>query len=83
MAGAFIPSIEVETSQENLILKLRIIFFGTGLRDLSEVEVSILPSETLSQIKTKLVDAIISEANSLGYSLSASNIILPTFQKGA
>lgn len=83
MAGCFVNKIEVEPNEDNLEAKLSCIFFGAGLRDLSEVSVTILPSDTLSQIKAKIVSAISAEATALGYSVSASNMILPAFQKGA
>jgi hypothetical protein len=83
MAGAFVTSIEVDVNGDNLQAKLSCIYFGGGLRDLSEVSIIILQSDTLAQIKQKIVDAIINEANLLGYSVLASNIIIPAFQKGA
>ena len=83
MAGCFVSSISVEPNGDNLEAKLPCIFFGTGLRDLSEVSITILPSDSLAQIKTKIVSAITAEATALGYNVPASNMILPTFQKGA
>ncbi len=82
MAGCFVSKIEVEPNGDNLEAKLPCIFFASGLRDLSEVSVTITPADTLAQIKTRIVDAIITEATRLGYSVPASNMILPTFQKG-
>ena len=83
MAGAFIPNIEADTSENNLVLKMQVIFFAAGLKDFSEVNVEILPADTLLQIKTKVVNAVTAEATALGYTVPASNMILPIFQKGA
>jgi hypothetical protein len=83
MAGAFVPSIEVEASDANLIMKSDVIFFGTGLRDISPISITVLPTDTLAQVKQKLVDAISAEATRLGLAVPASNMILPVFQKGA
>jgi hypothetical protein len=83
MAGCFVNSINVESNGDNLEARLPCLFFASGLRDLSEVSVTITPTDTLAQIKTKIVDAISSEATRLGYSVPASNMILPAFQKGA
>ena len=82
MAGAFIPNIVADTSGDNLILKMQVLFFATGLKDLSQISVEILPADTLTQIKTKIVNAITTEATSLGYSVPTSNMIIPTFQRG-
>lgn len=83
MASAFIPNIEVETLDDNLILKMQVIFFATGLKDLSQISVEILPTDSLSQIKAKIVNIITAEASNLGYSVPASNMIIPVFQRGA
>ncbi len=82
MAGCFVSSIVVEANGDNLEAKLPCLFFASGLRDLSEVSITITPADTLAQIKAKIVDAISTEATRLGYSVSASNMILPAFQKG-
>ena len=82
MAGCFVNSINVEPNEDNLEAKLSCIFFASGLRDLSEVSVTITPADTLSQIKIKIVDAITTEATRLGYSVPVSNMILPAFHKG-
>ena len=82
MAGCFVTSINVEPNGDNLEAKLPCIFFASGLRDLSEVSITIIPTDTLVQIKQKIVDAISAEAIRLGYSVLASNMILPSFQKG-
>ena len=83
MAGCFVNSIVVEPNGDNLEAKLPCIFFASGLRDLSEVSVTITPADTLTQIKTKIVDAITAEATRLGYSVATSSMIFPAFQKGA
>jgi hypothetical protein len=83
MAGAFVFSIDFESSEDNLELAANILFFGTGLKDRSFVKVTVLPADTVAQIKTKLVNAIIAEATAIGYSVPAGNIILPAFQRGA
>lgn len=82
MAGCFVSSLLVEANGDNLEAKLPCLFFASGLRDLSEVVVTISPSESLAQIKQKIVDAISTEATRLGYTVPVSNMILPTFQKG-
>ena len=83
MAGAFVPNIEADTSGDNLVLKMQVIFFAAGLKDLSEVRIEVLPADTLAQIKTKVINAITTEATALGYAVLAANMIIPVFQKGA
>ena len=83
MAGAFIPSIEADTSGDNLVLNMQVIFFAAGLKDLSSISVEILPADTLAQIKAKVVSAITAEAVALGYTVPPINMIIPTFQRGA
>ena len=83
MSGAFIFSIDFDSSDDNLELVTNILFFGAGLKDRSFTSITILPSDTPAQIKTKLVNAIIAEATALGYSVPAANIVLPVFQRGA
>lgn len=82
MAGCFVNSLEINSDGENLQAKLPCLFFGAELRDLSEVSVTILSTDTLAQIKAKIVTALSDEATRLGYSVPASNMILPAFQKG-
>ena len=82
MAKAFVPNFEFDTLGEDLVLTFQVLFFGGGLRDLSIVSVTILGTDTLAQVKQKLVNAISVEATNLGYSVSATDIILPVFQKG-
>ena len=83
MAGCFATNLIVEAVGDNIQAKLDCLFFATGLRDLSEVTVVISPTQTPAQIKQAITDAILAEATNLGYSVSASNVILPAFQKGA
>ena len=83
MAGCFVPSIDFDASGDNLELKMQVLFFGAGLKDLSIVAATILAGDTLAQVKGKIVTAILSEAAALGYSVPAANMILPSFQKGA
>ena len=61
---------------------LRLQLFGVGLKDRSLVSVAVLPSDTPAQIKMKLVNAIIAEATTLGYSVVAADIVLPAYQRG-
>jgi len=41
------------------------------------------PISSPASIKQKIVDALVTEATRLGWSVPTSNIILPSFQKGA
>ena len=83
MTGAFIFSIDFDNQDDNLELTANILFFGAGLKDRSFASITILPSDTPAQIKTKVVNAVTTEATRLGYSVPASNMILPVFQRGA
>ena len=83
MAGAFVFSVDFDSQDDTLTLTLNVLFFGAGLKDRSFVTVPVLATDTLATVKSKLVTAITTEANSLGYSVPVSNIILPVFQKGA
>lgn len=82
MAGAIVPSIDFDSSGDNLEFRAHILFFGAGLKDGSLISITILPSDTALQIKNKLVTAIQTEGTNLGYSVPASNIILPAYQRG-
>lgn len=66
-------------------LNLIIIFCGTGVpgeRDISTTSATVNGSDTASQIRTKISDAIVAEANRLGYTVTAGEISLPYFEKG-
>ena len=82
MAGALVYSVDFDSSGDNLALSADVLFFGTGLKDKSLVSVTILSADTPAQIKAKLVNAVIAEATALGYSVSASGVILPSYQRG-
>ena len=82
MAGALVSSIDFDSSADNLTLVADVLFFGVGLKDRSVVSVTILPSDAVTQIKSKLVNAVLAEATALGYSVSANSVILPVFQRG-
>ena len=50
--------------------------------ELNGVMVSIDPSGTLAAMKTAIVNATITEANSYGFNLIATDITMPSFMKG-
>lgn len=83
MAGAFIYSIEFDTSGDTLNLVANLIFFGVGLKDMSVVQVPILASSSPAEIRQQVTNAVLAEAARLGYSVTATQVILPAFQKGA
>ncbi len=80
--NAIVPGFEIATSGDNLELRANVVYFGVGVKDLSPIAVVILPSDTIVQIKQKIIDAVIAEAVNLGWTLLANQILLPVFQKG-
>jgi len=83
MAGVFVTDLTVNPSGDNLELKLDMVFFASGLKDLSVVTITISPADTLAQVKAAIVAAIQAEATRLSLNVPAANMILPAFQKGA
>jgi hypothetical protein len=82
VAGCIVTAINFDVNGDDLEAKLTCLFFGKGIKDLSEVSVPILQSDTLEQIKQKLTGAVVTEAEKCTYNVLASNIMLPLFQKG-
>ena len=87
MAKAFLPSIDSVTGNGDGTFTIYAIvgFSGSdvvGGTDISPITPIISGSDSPIDIKNKLVDAILAEAAKFGYSLVATDIILPDFQKG-
>lgn len=83
MTIAFITSFEPKSNVDSMELCAITAYFGNGVSDVNPVLVVIVPGDTLFQVKQKLIEAVLTQASILGYSVTASDIILPTFQKGA
>ncbi len=82
MAIAFVVSMDAKTTGEDMELLANTAYFGGGIADINPVSITISPGDTLAQVKQKVIEAILAQASSLGYSLTTSDIILPAFQKG-
>lgn len=89
MATAFVvkPS-DVTGTDEDIIVTYDLVYRGAEVGagrgyDLSHLTVTYTPTDTLAQMRTKLVNAILAEAGVLGYGLTAARIILPSYQRGA
>ena len=88
MASCFaLPNFEVEITDTGATrLTLTVIFSGVDVpngKDLSTAVVDIASADAPTTIRQKLTDALIAEAQRIGYSLAPTAIILPAFQKGA
>ena len=88
MANAFVALVNDFSGLPNgdIQVNAHLIFSGTEVRpggDIDIVPVLITSSDTLQQIRQKITDAVIARATEIGYTMVASNIFMPDFQKGA
>lgn len=79
--------ISAQVGEQNVSLQLTFdcFYYGNDVTDGNEhqnVDVIILENDTPSVMKTKISTALISRATSLGASLVANNILMPSFQRG-
>lgn len=85
MASAMLTAL-VETVPVGSDISLRYIvyFYGADMAapDYSIVTVTFTAGDTAQNMRTKMSQAIAAEASRLGYSVSASAMILPSFQRG-
>ncbi len=70
-----------------LVLVLEVAYSGPPNEvpagsDLRPVDVFLNPTDQPASIRSKMSAAVVSDATANGYSVVASDIILPTFQKG-
>ncbi len=87
MARALVSFIDSASghSDGTYTLYMTIIFCGSGVtgeQDLSSISVNINGNDSSSTIRTKISDAIVTEANRIGYTVTASEISMPYLDKG-
>ncbi len=86
-ASAFVAIVghSKDYSVNTIILNLQITFAGPAVptdEGLSEAIVEIIPGDTLQQIAAKITAATQAKATELGHPVGASNIVMPSLQKG-
>lgn len=86
MAKAILSYEPVMKVENGFNLPVNILYYGTdvmgGQGDLSQVTVTILGTDTLAQIKTKIVNAVVADAPIQGHTLAAADITMPAFMSG-
>ncbi len=89
MAKAFVPKgIEKVTGNPDGTFNINMLttFSGSdvvGGTDITDVTAIIDGGDSPTHIRNKMTDAVLAKASSLGYSLSATNVILLKYQKGS
>ncbi len=82
-----IQNIDSTVSGDSINLSYRVLFYGAdmpnGQADASLVSFAIAATDTLVQTRDAFVDAIIAEADRLGYPVTRGRVIIPGFQRGA
>lgn len=68
------------------VIPVEILYIGDdvleGVGDQSYIEVEILAGQTLAQINTNVVNAVLADATYYGYPLIASDVVFPGMMTG-
>lgn len=87
MAKAILQYGDVIKSPNGFDVPVRILYYGAdvlgGTGDFSEVTVTLLGTDTLAQMKSKIINGVLSDAANWGYTLTSANITMPSWMSGA